>query len=436
MHASVRVEVVPLNPKIYEGRADVTALARQDEQVASIVRAEQIRQRSSIVLIASENYASQAVMEATGSVLTNKYAEGYPGNRYYAGCEYVDQAEEIAIERAKTLFGMENANVQPHSGSQANMAACFAVLKPGDRVLSMALDHGGHLTHGAKFNFSGKLYEFEHYGVNPETECLDYEQIARQARKFKPKMIIAGYSAYSRSVDFAKFSEIAKEVGAHLMADISHIAGLIAGEVHPSPAGLADIVTSTTHKTLRGPRGAFGMTKPELFHKYNSAVFPALQGGPMMHTIAAKAVAFGEALKTEFKDYIRQVVANAKAMAEQFTKQGLRIVSGGTDTHLFLVDLLPWNMTGLEAEETLCSVGIIVNRNAIPFDPNPPKIASGIRIGTAAITTRGMKEKDVRKIADLSISALKSKKDKDSIKKLHKEVETLALSFSIPLPYN
>ncbi len=401
-----------------------------DNEITTLIEQEEIRQRESIVLIASENFVSKGVLQATGSVLTNKYAEGYPNARYYAGCEYVDEVEKIAIERAKIIFNAQHVNVQPHSGTQANMAAFFSVLKPGDRVLAMDLSHGGHLTHGSKVNFSGKLYNFEHYGVDPQSEVIDYDTLYKHATRFKPKMIIAGYSAYSRSIDFNELYRIAKSVNAYLLADISHIAGLVAGGVHTSPIGLADIVTTTTHKTLRGPRGAIGMVKPSLSRKYNSAVFPCLQGGPMMHTIAAKAVAFKEVMQPDFKVYAQQIVINAKAMAQRLFENGLRIVSGGTDTHLFLVDLRNWGVTGLEAENTLKQAGIVANRNTIPFDPAPPKVASGIRIGTAAITTCGMKEDDSRKIADFIVTALKNKDNSHILEKLRKQTAIFASSFS------
>ncbi len=414
----------------------MTVILKDDPILQNAILMEQRRQRETIVLIASENYVSPAVMAATGSVLTNKYAEGYPGARYYAGCEYVDELENLAIERAKQIFGAEHVNVQPHSGAQANMAACFAVLEPGDRVLSMALDHGGHLSHGSPVNFSGRFYQFQHYGVDRETEVIDYEDIAKQARTFRPQMIIAGYSAYSRTVDFVKFSEIAKEVGAVLLADIAHIAGLVAGGCHSSPVGLAEVVTTTTHKTLRGPRGAIAMTSNKLARKYNSAVFPCTQGGPMMHTIAGKAAAFGEALSPSFKDYAHNVIANAKSIANELTSAGLRIVSGGTDNHLMLVDMRSLGITGAKAEAILEYVGIIVNKNTIPFDPEPPRVSSGIRIGSAAVTTRGMNTEDAKQVAQFILCALHNKDSKSTLDVLKEQVSAFASRFYMPVPYS
>lgn len=408
------------------------ALAAIDPEIARIVEKEERRQRENIVLIASENYASAAVLQATGSVLTNKYAEGYPGRRYYSGTEFVDEAETLAIDRAKALFGAEHANVQPHSGSQANMAAFFAVLKPGDRVLGMSLDHGGHLTHGSPVNFSGKLFDFAHYGVDLETEQLDYDAIAKTAREFKPQMIICGYTAYPRTIDFAKFREIADEVGAYLLSDMAHIAGLIAGGAHPSPVPHSHIVTSTTHKTLRGPRGAMALTISDLARKYNSAVFPNMQGGPMMHAIAAKAIAYREAAQPEFKKYAAAIVENARALAKALAAGGLRIVSGGTDNHLMLVDVRPLGLTGKEADSALHSAGIVANKNTIPNDPQPPMVTSGVRIGTPAITSRGMTAADMETVAGFIIDAVKASKNEASLNSIREKVAKFASEFSVP----
>jgi glycine hydroxymethyltransferase len=407
-------------------------LARQDPEIARAIAAERRRLTEEVVLIASENYASPAVMEATGSVMTNKYAEGYPGRRYYAGCENVDVVETLAIERAKKLFNAEHANVQPHSGSQANMAAYFALLRPGDRILGMRLDQGGHLTHGSKVNFSGKLYEFAHYGVDREDEVIDYEEVAKLARELKPRMIVAGATAYPRTIDFAKFRQIADDTGAMLLVDMAHIAGLVAGGAHPSPVPQADIVTSTTHKTLRGPRGAFALSKTEHARKLDSAVFPNMQGGPLMHVIAAKAVAFGEAAKPEFAAYAHSVVANAKALASALAAGGLRIVSGGTDNHLMLVDTRPLKMTGKQAEDALKAAGIVVNKNAIPYDPEPPAVTSGIRIGTPAVTTRGMGAADMAQVASFILEALRAASAPEKVAELKRRVADFAKSFPAP----
>lgn len=372
------------------------------------------RQKNKIELIASENFVSEAVMEAMGSPLTNKYAEGYPGKRYYGGCEYVDEVETIAIERAKALFGAEHANVQPHSGAQANMAVFFAVLQPGDTVLSMSLAHGGHLSHGSSVNMSGKYFNIVPYGVTEENQTIDYEEIRRLAKECKPKLILAGASAYSREIDFKKFSEIAKEVGAYFMVDMAHIAGLVAAGVHPSPVPYADFVTTTTHKTLRGPRGGLILCKEEHAKAINKAVFPGIQGGPLMHVIAAKAVCFKEAASEEFKEYQRQIARNAKALSEALLEKGFDLVSGGTDNHLMLVDLRPFGVTGKEYENRLDTVGITVNKNAIPFDPEKPGVTSGIRVGTPAVTTRGLKEDDMKEIAELmylTIAQFETKQD-------------------------
>lgn len=380
---------------------DFDEIKNIDPAVADAINAELTRQRSNIELIASENFVSKAVMAAMGSPLTNKYAEGYPGKRYYGGCEKVDIVEDIARERACKLFGAEHANVQPHSGAQANMAVYVAVLKPGDTVLGMNLAHGGHLTHGSPVNMSGKFYNIIPYGVKESDGTIDYEEVRRLALEHKPKMIIAGASAYSREIDFKFFSDVAKEVGAYLMVDMAHIAGLVAAGLHPNPVPYADFVTTTTHKTLRGPRGGLILCKEEHAKIIDKAVFPGIQGGPLMHIIAAKAVCLGEALKPEFKEYAKQVVANAKALSERLIENGFNIVSGGTDNHLMLVDLRPMHITGKELEHNLDEVGVTCNKNAIPFDPEKPGIASGIRLGTPAVTTRGMVEEDMGEIADI-----------------------------------
>jgi len=407
-------------------------LIKQDRAVADAIVAEEQRQRENIVLIASENYTSAAILEAVGCVMTNKYAEGYPGRRYYGGCVNVDLVEQLAIDRAKELFGAEHANVQPHSGSQANVAAFIAMLQPGDKVMGLSLDHGGHLSHGSSVNISGRYYESQSYQIDRESERLDYDQIQKQAEEFRPKLLITGYSAYSRTIDFGRFRQIADSVGAYLLADIAHIAGLVAGKVHPSPVGHADIVTTTTHKTLRGPRGAVGMASAELAKKYNSAVFPRLQGGPLMHAVAARAVAFGEALKPEFAEYAKQIIVNAKAMAKTLVDGGLRIISGGTDNHLMLVDLQPAGLTGAEVEELLQSVGVVVNKNAIPFDPLPPRTASGVRIGTAAITARQMGEADAVQVAQFILDAIKNRADESRLAAIRAEVNKFASGFMLP----
>ena len=372
-----------------------------DEEVYNEIQNELQRQRNKIELIASENFASNAVMEAMGSYLTNKYAEGYPGARYYGGCEYVDVVENLARDRAKKLFGAEHVNVQPHSGAQANMAVYNAILQPGDTVLGLSLAHGGHLTHGSKVNSSGKLYNFIPYGVKEETGTIDYEEVEKLALEHKPKLIVTGASAYARVIDFKRFREIADKVGALLMVDMAHIAGLVAAGLHPNPVEYADFVTTTTHKTLRGPRGGMILCKEEYAKAIDKAVFPGTQGGPLMHVIAAKAVCFKEALEPEFKTYQEQIVKNAHALAENLKKYGFKLVSDGTDNHLILIDLRNKHITGKELEERLDEVGITVNKNAIPFDPEKPSIASGIRIGTPAVTTRGFKEGEMEKIANL-----------------------------------
>ena len=376
-------------------------LAPQDPEVAKAIADELGRQRDKIELIASENFPSRAVMAAQGSVMTNKYAEGYPGRRYYGGCEHVDVVENIARDRVKKLFGAEHANVQPHSGAQANYAAYQAVLKPGDKILGMNLAHGGHLTHGSPVNFSGKLYDFAEYGVSPDTEVIDYDEFERIALEVQPKLIVAGASAYPRIIDFKRIREIADKCGALMMVDMAHIAGIVAAGRHPNPVEYADIVTSTTHKTLRGPRGGVILCREELAKAIDKSVFPGTQGGPLMHVIAAKAVAFGEALQPEFKDYIDQVLKNAQAFAQALTEEGFRLVSGGTDNHLLLVDVKSIGMTGAEAEKLLDDCNITCNKNGIPFDTEKPTVTSGLRLGTPAATTRGLKEDDFRTIAKI-----------------------------------
>ena len=385
---------------------DFSRIAAEDPEIAAAMEAELKRQRDNIELIASENFVSPAVMDAMGTHLTNKYAEGYPGKRYYGGCVNVDVVENLARDRAKQLFGCDHANVQPHSGSQANIAVYFAMLNPGDTLLGMNLSHGGHLTHGSPVNISGKYFNVVPYGVD-ETGYIDYDEFAKIARECKPKMIVAGASAYARVIDFKKMSEIAKEVGAYLMVDIAHIAGLVAAGIHPSPVPYADFVTTTTHKTLRGPRGGMIMCKQEYAAQIDKAIFPGIQGGPLMHIIAAKAVCFKEALTPEYKEYINQVVKNAKALANGLIEEGLDIVSGGTDNHLMLVDLRKANITGKDAEKLLDEVRITCNKNTIPFDPASPFVTSGIRLGTPAVTTRGMKEEDMREIAAIIAGTLK-----------------------------
>ncbi|EMU55138.1 serine hydroxymethyltransferase [Clostridium butyricum] len=381
-------------------------IKREDKEIYDLIEKELDRQRKGIELIASENVVSEAVMEAMGSYLTNKYAEGYPGKRYYGGCHVVDEIEQIAIDRAKQLFGAEHANVQPHSGSQANMAVYFTVLEPGDTVLGMDLSHGGHLTHGSPVNFSGKLFKFVSYGVDKETEMIDYENVRQIALECKPKLIVAGASAYSRTIDFAKFREIADEVGAYLMVDMAHIAGLVAAGVHPSPVPYCDFVTTTTHKTLRGPRGGLILCKEKYSKDLNKNIFPGIQGGPLEHIIAAKAVCFKEALDPKFKEYAENVVENCIELAEQLIKRDFKIVSGGTDNHVFLVDLNNKDITGKEAEQLLDSVGITANKNTVPNETRSPFVTSGIRIGTAAITTRGFVKEDMAEIAAIMDEAI------------------------------
>lgn len=410
----------------------MSLLTQHDPEVAQALQREDERQRGCIVLIASENYASQAVLAAQAGVLNNKYAEGYPGRRYYGGCEHVDVVETLAINRAKALFGAEHANVQPHSGAQANMAVYFALLEPGDTVLGLELAHGGHLTHGAGVNFSGKLYNFVPYGVGRETEEIDYDEVARLAQEHQPKLLVAGCSAYAKTLDFPRFREIADAVGATLMVDMAHIAGLVAGGVHPSPLPYAQVVTSTTQKSLRGPRGGFILCTAELARKIDFAVFPCMQGGPLMQAIAAKAVCFGEALRPDFARYARQVVDNARTMAAEVSAAGLRLVSGGTENHLILVDLTPLGLTGQAAETALESVGIIANKNAIPFDPRPPRIASGLRLGTPAITSRGFGEKEVKQVSRLIARTLNNREDPAALESVKKEGQELTARFPVP----
>ena len=407
-------------------------LAEVDTEIAEAIRNERRRQFENIELIASENFTSRAVMEAQGSCLTNKYAEGYPGRRWYGGCEYMDVVESLAIERAKKLFSAEHVNAQPHSGSQANMAVYFAALQPRDRLLTMDLAHGGHLTHGHKANFSGKLYEIHHYGVDRETEKIDYDALARLADEVKPKMITAGASAYSRTIDFSRMREIADSVGAYLFVDMAHIAGLVAGGVHPSPIPHAHFVTTTTHKSLRGPRAGLIMCKEEFAKRVDAQAFPGVQGGPLMHAIAAKAVCLHEALQPSFKDYAQQIVNNAKALAARLSMVGYRIVSGGTDNHLMLVDLRPRSLTGVEAQTALDHAAITVNKNAIPFDTEPITKTGGIRVGTPAMTTRGMKEEEMMEIADLIHAALESRNDSAKLAALRQEVIRFTSRFPLP----
>lgn len=406
-------------------------LLRQDPEVADAILRDVERQQTRINLIASENYASRAVLEAQGSVLTNKYAEGYPGHRYYGGCEFVDVVERLAVERAKALFGAEHVNVQPHSGSQANFAAYFAVLQPGDRILAMNLAHGGHLTHGSPVNFSGQLFRVVAYGVDAKTEMLDYDQIASLAREHRPRMILAGASAYPRHYDFPRLREIADEVGAYLLVDMAHFAGLVAGRVHPDPVPYAHLVTSTTHKTLRGPRSGMILCKAELAKAVDRAVFPFAQGGPLMHVVAAKAVCFQEAATPAFREYAAQVVRNARTLGEELLHHGFHLVSGGTDNHLLLVDLRNRGVTGKVAEEALGEAHIVVNKNMVPFDPQKPTVTSGIRVGTAAVTTRGMKEDEMRQIGRWIAQVLNSPGDPAVKARVRSEVRELCAQFPI-----
>ncbi|MBG3689251.1 serine hydroxymethyltransferase [Staphylococcus aureus] len=407
-------------------------ITKQDKVIAEAIEREFQRQNSNIELIASENFVSEAVMEAQGSVLTNKYAEGYPGRRYYGGCEFVDVTESIAIDRAKALFGAEHVNVQPHSGSQANMAVYLVALEMGATVLGMNLSHGGHLTHGAPVNFSGKFYNFVEYGVDKDTERINYDEVRKLALEHKPKLIVAGASAYSRTIDFKKFKEIADEVNAKLMVDMAHIAGLVAAGLHPNPVEYADFVTTTTHKTLRGPRGGMILCKEEYKKDIDKTIFPGIQGGPLEHVIAAKAVAFGEALENNFKTYQQQVVKNAKVLAEALINEGFRIVSGGTDNHLVAVDVKgSIGLTGKEAEETLDSVGITCNKNTIPFDQEKPFVTSGIRLGTPAATTRGFDEKAFEEVAKIISLALKNSKDEEKLQQAKERVAKLTAEYPL-----
>ena len=410
---------------------DFERLKLSDPDIYRAIQGEIEREKQKIVLIASENYASPAVLEAQGSVFTNKYAEGYPNKRYYGGCEYADIVENIAISRAKELFGAEHVNVQPHSGSQANMAVYFAFLKPGDTILGMNLSHGGHLSHGASVNFSGMLYKSISYGVNKETGYIDYDEVRRLAVKNKPKMILVGASAYSRTLDFKTFSEIAKEVGTYLTADIAHIAGLVAVGLHPSPVPYADFVTTTTHKTLRGPRGGMIMCRAKYAKAIDKMIFPGIQGGPLVHVIAAKAVAFKEALNDGFKEYQRKVIENAKKLAEELIKRGFRIISDGTDNHLMLVDLANKGITGKEAEEALDKAGITVNKNSIPYDERPPAITSGMRLGTPCVTTRGMGEAEMTDIAEIIDEVLRNNSDEAKIGGLRQRAGEICKRFPI-----
>ncbi|MCA1033390.1 serine hydroxymethyltransferase [Bacillus infantis] len=404
-------------------------LAQQDEQVFQSIQDELKRQRTKIELIASENFVSEAVMEAQGSVLTNKYAEGYPGRRYYGGCEHVDVTENLARDRAKQIFGAEHANVQPHSGAQANMAVYFTILETGDTVLGMNLSHGGHLTHGSPVNFSGIQYNFVEYGVDKETHRINYDDVLEKAREHKPKLIVAGASAYPREIDFKRFREIADVVGAYLMVDMAHIAGLVAAGLHQNPVPYADFVTTTTHKTLRGPRGGMILCREEFAKKIDKSIFPGIQGGPLMHVIAAKAVAFGEALQDSFKDYAQNIINNAKALGEGLKEEGIDLVSGGTDNHLLLIDLRSLGLTGKVAEKVLDEIGITVNKNTIPFDPESPFVTSGIRIGTAAVTSRGFGEKEMKEIASLIAFTLKNHEDEAKLAEASSRVEELTGRF-------
>jgi glycine hydroxymethyltransferase len=407
-------------------------LHERDPELYEAIEAERRRQIEGIEMIASENYVSPAVLAALGSVLTNKYAEGYPGHRYYGGCQCVDIAENLAIERVKTLFGAEHANVQPHSGAQANGAAYQALIKPGDTVLALKLDHGGHLTHGASFNFSGKIYHFVHYGVHPETERIDYDDLARMAEENRPQLILAGASAYPRWFDFARLRQIADSVGAFLMMDMAHVAGLVATGLHPSPIPYCDVVTSTTHKTLRGPRGGLILSKADLAKKIDSAVFPGLQGGPLMHVIAAKAVAFGEALQPEFKTYCQKILDNAQALAAGLQSKGLRLTSGGTDNHLVLVDLRSFNVSGKEAELALDNAAIHTNKNMIPYDPAKPTVTSGIRLGTPAVTTRGFGPGELKQVSAWIGEIVRDVQNVAVQERVHREVKQLCERFPTP----
>lgn len=433
MHLFIKTEFTGGRHTCRVSQSSGSRLEVNDPEVFAAISQEKKRQRHHIELIASENFASPAVMEAQGSILTNKYAEGYPGKRWYGGCEFVDVIEQLAIDRAKQLFGAEHANVQPHSGSQANTAVYFSVLQPGDRILTMDLAHGGHLTHGHKANFSGKFYDVVHYGVSEADERIDYDALEAQAHATQPKLITCGASAYPRAIDFERISQIARAVGAYVFVDMAHIAGLVAAGVHSNPVPYADFVTSTTHKSLRGPRGGIILCKQEFAKKIDAQVFPGIQGGPLMHVIAAKAVCFGEALKPEFRDYQKQIVANAQALAARLQHHGYRIVSGGTDNHVMLVDLRSKNMNGSDASLTLDEAGITVNKNSIPYDTGTPMKPSGIRIGTPAITTRGMKENDVQQVADFIDRALQAHGDSEKLHQLRTEV--FAFNQAFPMPW-
>ena len=410
----------------------LTNLKTVDPEIQKAIDQELSRQREKLEMIASENIVSTAVMQAQGSILTNKYAEGYPGKRYYGGCEYVDIVEQLAIDRAKKLFGAEYANVQPHSGAQANTAVYFALLQPGDTILGMNLTDGGHLTHGSPVNISGKYFKIIPYGVDKETERIDYDELERLAKEHQPKLIVGGASAYSRVIDFERMAQIAKSVGAYFMVDMAHIAGLVAAGLHPSPVPYADVVTTTTHKTLRGPRGGLILCRDAEFGKqFNKAICPGIQGGPLMHVVAAKAVAFKEALSDEFKVYQQQVLDNAKALADELVKKGFRIVSGGTDNHLMLVDLRSKNITGKEAQFLLDEIGITANRNTIPFEPLSPFVTSGIRLGTPALTTRGLKEEDIREVADIIADVIENREDSAVIEAAKAKVQAICKKFPL-----
>ncbi|MBD8004456.1 serine hydroxymethyltransferase [Bacillus norwichensis] len=409
----------------------LSAIAQEDPQIYEAIQKELNRQQTKIELIASENFVSKAVMEAQGSVLTNKYAEGYPGRRYYGGCEFVDIAEDLARDRAKQIFGAEHVNVQPHSGAQANMAVYFTILEHGDTVLGMNLSHGGHLTHGSPVNFSGVQYNFVEYGVDKESHRINYEDVRQKALEHKPKLIVAGASAYPRVIDFKKFREIADEVGAYFMVDMAHIAGLVAAGLHPNPVPYADFVTTTTHKTLRGPRGGMILCKEEFAKAIDKSVFPGLQGGPLMHVIAAKAVAFGEALRADFKDYAKLIIENANRLAESLKKEGVNLVSDGTDNHLLLLDVRSLGLTGKDAEKVLDDVGITANKNTIPYDPEGPFVTSGVRIGTAAVTSRGFGMKEMDEIASLIAFVLKNHDDNEKLEEASKKVEAITSRFPL-----
>jgi glycine hydroxymethyltransferase len=418
-----------------DAEASMKALKKSDPAVYAAIKAEEARQKEKLLLIASENFASPAVLAAQGSLMTNKYAEGYPGKRYYGGCQFVDTVESLAIERCKQIFGAEHVNVQPHSGSQANMAAYLAVLKPGDVIMGMNLAQGGHLTHGSKVNFSGTLFQSFFYGVDRETGRINYDEVQKLAGEYRPRMLVVGASAYARTLDFPRFQQIAKSVGAYLMVDIAHIAGLIAAGLHPSPVPYADFVTTTTHKTLRGPRGGVIMCKAEHAKAVDKFVFPGMQGGPLMHVIAAKAVAFKEALAPSFKSYQKQVLANARALASELMARGYQVVSGGTDTHLMLINLSNKNVTGKDAETALDAAGIIVNKNAVPYDEKPPAVASGIRIGSPIVSTRGMKEKDMARIVALMDRVLQAPQDARVQSEVRAQAKALCRKFPFIYAY-